>query len=261
MATEPLIKRPRVGWRDPEDAFVIGGDNRRLCWYERPGLLLTATVTMGTYSDLELAAEIKAAMEAAGSENYAVWRDGDLERYYFQMISPSASAIFALGAACASSIFPTLGFTTLPRSGAFIYLGDIPVPDIMYFDFLEPVRSPAFTPDFNERTDNRSYSGRRRSMMPMAFTRKWEAEVRFPNFSHLDDFWTFLQWALKGGAFRWWQHQGAWGMHRWVKVMLENKAEAVGERLPLFKNFTYRIKLLQAGNNDGPIDLEDLQDR
>jgi hypothetical protein len=259
MALEPLIKRPRVGWRDPENAYQVTGSNNRICWREvTGGTLLTATITPGTYSDLELAALIKIAMDAAGNYSYGVWRDGDDDLFYIQQFACVSG--FDLISGCASAIFPLIGFTTLPRVGLCTYWGDLATPAMVYFDFLEPVRNPSYTPARPQRQDHKAYSGRMRSMDPHAMDKMYEANVRFPNFANFKSFLEFWFFALRGYTFRWWQDYRAWGAHRWIRVQTENKNEAINEPT-FFKNFEFRIKLRQAGTNDGPIELEDLEDR
>jgi len=255
-----IIKRARIGWRDATNGYVVTSSNNRICWKEvGGGALITATVTPGTYSDLELAAALKEAMDTAGAGTYAVWRDGDDEKFQLQQLENPAGAVFNIWFACASTIALEIGFDESYHGGALTYGADFATPDITYLDLTEPVRSPEFLPDFKARSDLRSLSGRRRSTRHGAAVRKWEADLWFNNFNEADEFFDFLTWAWRGAAFRWWPDKT--NLHRWVEVQIGNTQTPVTERLPLFKNFAYRIMLEQVGNNQGTIDLEDLQDR
>lgn len=254
---EPIVKLPRVGWRDPMDGYEVlwGGD--RICFREEPGVLLTATVADGVYSDLELAGLVKRALESAGTGTYAVWRDEESEKFIIQQLLP-ASGYFDL-VMCASAILPLMGFTS-GATGTTIYTADFPTPDMMYLDFLEPVRNPDYTVSL-DRSEKRALAGQYRVTSAAVPAHRWEGDLTFRSFSHLEEYLEFSDFAIEGHAFRWWQDQRAWGVHRWIKSQLDQDSIKPAEQLPLFKHWVHRIKLIQSVANDGPISLRDLQDR
>lgn len=267
--TLPSHKWPRIGWREVSGAYVVTAANDTIYWRERfMGGLLTATITAGAYSDLELASLIKTAMEAASATAgndaiYAVWRDEDDGKFHFQQIMNfGGGPVFDLGVVGAlTPLWPDLGFTT-DRTGLVYYGSDLPTPDMMYFDFNETVRGPEYTPSI-EREDSRSLSGKRRSSTSRPMLKKYSADLYLramdSGYAHLDNFNNFLEWALRGGPFRWWPEKS--DASRWVEVVLANTDTGLKEMLPAYMSFSYRIELEQVENNQGTIDLEDLQQR
>jgi len=267
----PMLKHPRIGWRDASGAYVVTAANDTIYWGERfMGGLLSATIAAGTYSDLELASLIKTEMEAASATAgndaiYSVWRDEDDGKFYFQqLLNFGGGPIFDLAVVgTATPLWPGLGFTT-DRTGSVHYGSDLPTPDLMYFDFYrgEEVHGPEYSPSL-EREDLRSLSGKRRSAAPKPLLKKYSCDLYLRTqdygYSHLDNFLSFINWALQGGPFRWWPEKS--DASRWVEVQLANTDTGLKEMLPAYMNFSYRIELEQVENNQGTIDLEDLQER
>lgn len=246
-----IIKRPRIGWRDAEDAYIVTSANNRVLWNEGAGLL-SATIAEGIYSDLELAGLVKIAMDATGG-TYSITRDGDTE--LFDVTRLDSADPFTL---YACSLFFYMGYS-VDHSGAVSYDADLPTPAMVYLELTEPVRSPEYTHSEPQKETHRSLSGRRRSTSPEAQEYKWEADLRFPSYAALETFLDFIGWATGGACFRWWPDRTDWT--RWVLVQLLDDEITPEERLPIFKNWTIRIELGQAGNNTGTIELSELQDR
>lgn len=251
-----ILHYPRIGYRDADAAYVLGADGHLYFREEAGGVIVNASVPAGTYSDLELASALKAAMDAAGAATYAVWRDGDTGLFHIQQAaspySPGELTVYASG----GDIRTTLGFIGV-LTGALAYVSDLPTPDLMYLD-LNPVRGPAWSPE-SDREDNRTLSGLRRSAQNGELVSKYEGDLYFHGYAEQTAFRPFLKWALRGGAFRWWPDKTE--LRRWVETQLGNKNEAFGEMLPALNHFTYRIKLEEVGDNGGTIDLEECQDR
>jgi len=249
------IFRPRIGWRDAQDAYtIVFGVNHKLRFDEGGGVLSALTAN-GTYSDLELAARLKVAMDALGGD-YAVWRDDATALFNIQRLDAGVLNLTPIGAT--ASIYPTIGFTT-NRSGAVAYAADLPTPDLMYLDLLDPVRSPVYENSRENREDNVTLTGSRYSCDPSSGRKKWEADLRFHAYAELATFLAFYEWALLGGSFRWWPDQS--DPTRWALVHLDDKKGTPRERLPAFKNWDFHLALIQATPNTGTIELEELQDR
>jgi len=246
-----------IGWRPTEDAYQITGANGSVSWRDSAGgSLLTASISPGDYNDYEISSLLKRAMEAISGASYAVWRDGDSEKFYFQQLDPASGTWqLIIGP---SSILGELGYTS-SKFGALIYPADLPTPAMLYFEFTLPAQNPEFTPDLNQRDSWRAYSGKQRSHAPMELIKRYEVDWRLQSYAELDSFMDFHWWSIYGRPFRYWPDKLE--LSRWVMVTDENKNSPYREQLPLLNHWNYRPTLEEVGDNPGTIGLEECQDR
>lgn len=108
----------------PQTYYNVNSSNYILAWVDAANVFHGISITLGDYSDVELAAELQTLMNANKSvgdvATYTVSINSTTKKFTF-----SATANFELRCAGTKTIFPLLGFlTTYHRTGASSYTGN-----------------------------------------------------------------------------------------------------------------------------------------
>lgn len=109
-------------WRSTGYYLVTASNNKINFKESGGGPELTATLTVGEYTELTLAAEIKAQLEAVGAESYTVSRSSSTGKW---SIAGGAflSLLFSTGTDAATSCRSLIGYGSSDYTGASSYVG------------------------------------------------------------------------------------------------------------------------------------------
>lgn len=110
-------------WRS-SGYFVITSSNRKINFKESGGgSELTATLTTGSYTATELAAEIKTALEAAGAETYTVSYSTSTGKWTIATGGSYLSLLWSTGTDTANALHSAIGFAVSDYTGSTTYTG------------------------------------------------------------------------------------------------------------------------------------------